>query len=537
MKKRFIASVLSAIIFLTLAACAAQSSRPEETAAVRPQSEPGPVTVSHPLESKEQQTMNAAAAVAVRRYVEARIKTDAFVAADFHAMSADARAQMINELAQLWEAALDQATALQNSASAMKDPASKGMAAAFLSASAGKRCSVRALSVDSGAAGAPANTFDPKAWAENFTKQYDSIKGANTIKQLAAQLGTDAKEAYAQLTLAQDIIRSGAAEDAAYYDQLTKIAQATKTACKVGLFVTATIATGGGTLGTLAASSMTLGQAGAVIVGGTDCIVDVATTGSTIILGEGSQVTVAAEGLKDKLAPLSAVVGLVTFNPASTGEQIAYIGDTLADWFFEGKILGVKVAGDSDGMSVMVNAITTAGKTPQQIAQELQKSGFIAPQATPAPASESPTPTPATPAPSIEPAVPSAAPPESPVTPSFEAPAPTAEAAAPSATPSESPPSGDTALTAEEISGTYTVKATNISYTAQFSVSGNTATFSNPEGSLTFSVLGNTLTAGASKVFKSFVITFNRENDGSIVGKGTMIIGKNTVNYTFTKVR
>ncbi len=194
------------------------------------------------------------------------------------------------------------------------------------------------------------------------------------------------------------------------------------------------------------------------------------------------------------------------------------------------------MAGDSDGMSVMVNAITTAGKTPQQIAQELQKSGFIAPRPRP-PRFRKSNPAPATPAPSIEPAVPSAAPPESPVTPSFETPAPTAEAVAPSATPSESPPSGDTALTAEEISGTYTVKATNISYTAQFSVSGNTATFSNPEGSLTFSVLGNTLTAGASKVFKSFVITFSREDDGSIVGKGTMIIGKNTVNYTFTKVR
>ncbi|MEL7610776.1 MAG: hypothetical protein AAGU74_14885 [Bacillota bacterium] len=526
MMKRLVAIVLSMIIFLMLSACAAQNPHPQETATVSSQSESEPVTVNHPQESKEQQAINAEAAAAVRRYVEARIKTDAFVAADFHAMSADATAQMINELAQQWESALNQATVLQSSASAMKASAPKGMAVTLLRASVGNRFSVRTLSADSGAASAPASTLDPKSWAENFTKQYDSIKGANTIKQLAAQLGTDAKEAYAQLTLAQDIIRSGAAEDAAYYDKLTKIAQATKTACKVGLFVTATIATGGGTLGTLGASSMTLGQAGAVIVGGTDCIVDVATTGSTIILGEGSQVTMAAENLKDKIAPVSAVVGLVTFNSSSAGEQISYIGETLSDWFSEGKILGIKVAGNSDGMSVIANAITTAGMTPQQIAQELQKAGFVAPPATPAPVSESPTATPSTP---------------SPVTP-----IPSTEPAASTTPPSAAPPSGEKTLTDEELSGTYSVTVDNgtgkRTYEAEVRFAAGTATVDvKGEDTLTFAVSGDTITTHlGAPINADMAITFSKEGE-TIVGRGSMVMsvsgGKRVeMKYLYTKI-
>lgn len=524
MMKRLIAIVLSMIIFLSLSACAAQNPHPQETAAVGSQGESDPVTVNHPLASEEQQAVNAEAAAAVRLYVEARIKTDAFVAADFSAMSADARAQMINELAQLWESALNQATALQSSTAAMRSSAPKGKAVTLLRASSDTPCSVRALSAGR-TVSAAASTVDPKAWAENFTKQYDSIKGANTIKQLAAQLGTDAKSAYAQLTLAQDIIRSGAAQDAAYFDKLTKIAQATKTACKVGLFVTSTIATGGGTLGTLAASSMTLGQAGAVIVGGTDCIVDVAATGSTIILGEGSQVTMAAEGLKDKIAPVSAVVGLVTFNTSSAGEQISYIGETLSDWFSEGKILGVKVAGNSDGMSVTANAIITAGMTPQQVAQALQKAGFVAPPEPSPPASESPsaaaTATPVMPAPSAE---------------------PTASAAVPSST----LPSGGNTLTDEELSGTYSVSVDNgtgtRTYEAKIQFAAGTATIEvEGEETLTFAASGNTITTHlGAPINADMVITFGKEGD-TIVGRGSMVMsvsgGKQVeMKYVYTKI-
>lgn len=50
--------------------------------------------------------------------------------------------------------------------------------------------------------------------------------------------------------------------------------------------------------------------------------------------------TVGFDDVKEKLAPVSAVVGLASFNSAETGEQLAYIGDTLVDWFYEGKVIG-----------------------------------------------------------------------------------------------------------------------------------------------------------------------------------------------------
>jgi len=106
------------------------------------------------------------------------------------------------------------------------------------------------------------------------------------------------------MALAQEIIRGQATADAAFWDKMTKIAQATKTASKVGLFVAGTIATGGGSLSALGASGWSLAQAGGCIVGGADCIVDIAATGSSIILGEGNQVTVGFDDVKDKLAPV-----------------------------------------------------------------------------------------------------------------------------------------------------------------------------------------------------------------------------------------
>jgi len=225
-----------------------------------------------------------------------------------------------------------------------------------------------------------AKDFDYQAWAENLTKQYDAIKGNQTIRQLAQQLGTDARSAFEQLALAQEILHDEAMLDAAHWDKVLKIYQGVKTTCKVGLFVTATIASGGGTVAALQTSSMSLGAAGATIVGGTDCIVDVAVTGSTIILGEKDQVTVAFNDIKDKLAPVSAVVGLIGFNGGETGEQLAYLGDSLTDWFFDGKIMGVKVSvTDAGGISVNGQAIDTAGLSEAGLQQALTAVGLALP--------------------------------------------------------------------------------------------------------------------------------------------------------------
>jgi len=530
--KRWTAILLAAVILTTCCACSTGASSAPSASDSNTGAEQ--VSLTRPLQSEQQQAANASTASAVRRYVEARIKTDAFVAADFQSMTDEEILLMVDELAGLWKTALDEATSAQSSAAELKSAIGGfGTGAQHLRATSSGGSYASLLENAAGA------EFDPQTWAENLTKQYDAICGANTVKQLAAQLGVDAKSAYEQLTLAQDIIRSGATRDADYYDKLTKIAQVTKTVCKVGLFVTATVATGGGTLTALVASSATLGQAGAVIVGGTDCIVDVASTGSTIILGEDNQVTVAFnEALKDKLAPISAVVGLLTFNASSTGEQIAYIGDTLTGWFYEGKVLGIKVAGGPDGTSVQARPIDVAGASADTVDAALEESGFTPPSGETAAI---------TPAPAAAGTVP--------------APSASNPAASQSPPPAEGAPADGAALTADELSGAYLVSLNagelgNQSYTGDLAVTGNTAILTVDGDSQTYSVSGNTISAHLDTPCEQsgdvltlgmrgdIVITFSRQN-GVVVGTGGfsgVLIGADgseteiELPYVFTKM-
>lgn len=188
------------------------------------------------------------------------------------------------------------------------------------------------------------------------------------------------------MRLAQEIIhgianREEAQAEVNAYTQSINIVQGYKTASKVGLFVTATIATGGGSLSTLGASSMTLGQAGSVVVGGVDCIVDVGSTASTIVLGENHQVTTSIENVKNKLAPISSVVGLASFSGGESGEQLAYIGDTLAEWYYSGTVFGVKVTETNEGgTKVTAESIDVSGLDESGVKSELKKAGFSTPE-------------------------------------------------------------------------------------------------------------------------------------------------------------
>ncbi len=381
---RFLALLLACVLIFSLSACGGQKTDGSE--------EIEPVTVEREPEPQAAQTASEATAIALRQYLYARLLTETFLTADASSMTIEELSELVDALLLAWEnAELFSAAAEELSGRALtvlEAPVVKQTFAAgrpqaeFMTlAAAPFRFSVVAYAAESG------RKIDPQTWAENLTKQYDAIKGAQRYQQLARQLGTDAKAAYEQVALAQEIIRNEASEDAAFWDKLTKAAQATKTASKVGVFVVGTIVTGGGFLSALAASGWSLGQAGAVVVGGADCIVDIAATGSNIILGENHQVTVGFDDIKDKLAPVSAVVGLATFNPGETGEQLAYIGDTLTDWFFEGKVMGVQVDGgsvtarifDSVGAEALKSALETAGyvfpetsKTLTEIMEELE---------------------------------------------------------------------------------------------------------------------------------------------------------------------
>ena len=341
-----------------------------------------PVTAVRTAPPPAAQAANAGVTLALRQYVFARLKTEQAAEMAMQYLPQEAAA-LADEAALAWQSAI----ALTDASLLMAEQAAALLPCTLPAQTADATTAAQTAVFHTPAAARPtmlntgdAKDFDYQAWAENLTKQYDAIKGNQTIRQLAQQLGTDARSAFEQLALAQEILHDEAMLDAAHWDKVLKIYQGVKTTCKVGLFVTATIASGGGTVAALQTSSMSLGAAGATIVGGTDCIVDVAVTGSTIILGEKDQVTVAFNDIKDKLAPVSAVVGLISFNGGETGEQLAYLGDSLTDWFFDGKIMGVKVSvTDAGGISVNGQAIDPAGLSEAGLQQALTVAGLALP--------------------------------------------------------------------------------------------------------------------------------------------------------------
>lgn len=379
MRNRIISMMLAFAIILSLSACGS----PETTNVSK---ELEPVTVGRDPEPESLQAANEATTIALKQYIHARLATEIYMSLDPSSMTMEELAQMADEVLLTWE----NAEALSATAEDLTNRAVKVLETASINKSNNEPNAnsvlkrIIRLSKSSGSiayAAGTARKLDPQTWAENLTKQYDALRGGQRYQQLASQLGTDARTAYEQMALAQKIIRDSAALEEAEADvnawtESINYLQGVKTASKVGVFVVGTIVTGGGTVTALGSSSMTLGTATGVIVGGADCIVDIGATGSSIILGENNQVTVGFNDLKDKLAPISAVVGLAGFNAAETGEQLSYIGDSLVDWFYEGKFMGVKV----DNGDVTARILDSAGK--EALKSALVAIGYVFPEET-----------------------------------------------------------------------------------------------------------------------------------------------------------
>lgn len=375
--RRFLSVLLAGAMLLSLSACGQKISRIDEAKPVTVERDQGPLAA---------QTANEAVALTLRQYVNARLITESFAAADFRLMSAEEIKEMTDAVALAWETVevcafaaqeiSDQALFVLEGSSGKQVSMSGQQQARFMTLTANPADASMAAVADSGG-----RKVDPQAWAENLTKQYDAIKGAQRYKQLAEQLGTDAKSAYEQVLLAQEIIYNKGMADAAFWDKMTKAAQITKTTCKVGLLVTSSIATGGG--------SVTLLEGAGFIANGLDCVVEVADTGSTIMLGEGNKIAAAFGDIKDKIAPVSSVIGLLSLNPSSlttktkdTADALVYISDSFLDWFNEGKVMGVQVSQAGDGkVSVTGQMINVEGMDDAKAEAALKDAGFTLPQA------------------------------------------------------------------------------------------------------------------------------------------------------------
>jgi len=383
------------ILLFGLVACGGQNATETETVTATQESETQsiqesaevaetePVIVERDLGPEPLQTANQATALALRYYIFARLKTEEFTQVDLESMPEGAFQSQMDELVSIWQTAetlTSEAELITDQAVLLLETASGNQTSVFdqsqmqfeTLASKGSDIPGIALASYTGQA------IDRQTWAENLSKQYDALRGAQRYKQLAQQLGTDTKTAVEQMALAQRIIRDAAALEEAQaevdeYTRSIKVVEGYKTGSKVGLFVGATIATGGGTLTALAGSSMSVPVAGAVIVGGVDCIVDVGKTTSSIILGENHQVTVDLEKAGDVIQPVSMVLSLVTLDPSSAAERIAFLGEAMMEWSNPGKITGIAVEITKTGTSrVLARLIEMMGENIPDVERMLE---------------------------------------------------------------------------------------------------------------------------------------------------------------------
>ena len=354
-----LAILLAFVILFGLVACGAP--KPTETESPILEQEPDsqalqtaaevvetePIVIERDLGPQPLLTANEATALTLRYYIYARLKTEELLMVDFTSMPEGAFEAQMDELVAIWQTAealaseaehiTDQAVLLLETATGYQSQTTFGDLAL-----SGSDVPSIALASFTGQA------IDQNAWAENLTKQFDALRGGQRYKQLAEQLGTDTKTAVEQMERAQKIIHDAAYLEEAQaevteYTRSINVVEGYKTGSKVGLFVGATIATGGGTLTALAGSSMSVPVAGAVIVGGVDCIVDVGQTTSSIILGEDHQVTVDFKEAGEVIQPISMVMGLVTMDPTSAIDEIAFLGEAMMEWSSPGKITGIAV--------------------------------------------------------------------------------------------------------------------------------------------------------------------------------------------------
>lgn len=367
--KKYVSLFLALIMIFTLASCSGKSE--ENT------------TVSLPAVAAERVTVEQAGAIATQQYILARLKTDALLEYDMENGSIDELKTMTDDALEAWrlcELASVRTAELADYAQDLRSSAPAQAATMSYASSSPARIGLFTMVAYAAEENAAVK------WAKELTEKYDSYPAGQKVKQLAENLGTDAKKAYAQLKMAQNILEGEAySAEGDTMQSFENAAMATKTVCKTGLYIGGVVAGGGVANGIL--------EAGGMIIGGVDTIVDIASTGSTIICGENSKITMAANDFKDFMGPISSAAGGVNVltggikfagdaaEKVGSIDKLSYIGDSLLDLVRDGKIMGGLITVGEDGeTTVTMTEIDVEGKTPEEIGKELENADLSLPQ-------------------------------------------------------------------------------------------------------------------------------------------------------------
>ena len=145
-----------------------------------------------------------------------------------------------------------------------------------------------------------------KEWAQSIMDEYAKAKPGQAIRHLASQLGTDAKHAYAQMKMAQDILMGA---------EYTRIADKANSAVK-----TATVLKTAGTAAQLGIAIATAPASGAVamavskggiVIGGINTLLEIGSTGSIFYTnGEDNEFSMACDKTESQLAPIGQIFSI-----------------------------------------------------------------------------------------------------------------------------------------------------------------------------------------------------------------------------------
>ena len=169
-----------------------------------------------------------------------------------------------------------------------------------------------------------------KEWAKEIVDAFDKYPQGKQIKGLAAYLKTDMQTAKKQFDLANDILKNEYENDEQFAQDIIDSLQVIQTTTKVQLCIC------GAALG----NPESLAETGAILLNGVDTVIGFYSTGAEIMLGEDDKVTVTLNKAKDFIAPVSSITGLLTLSGAKTHEALDYIGNSVVDLMYDGKIMG-----------------------------------------------------------------------------------------------------------------------------------------------------------------------------------------------------
>lgn len=326
------------------------------------QNDKGHSVATLPTVDEARDAIEQAGALVTNQYVIARLKSEAFIHYDFQNVNLEELKILVDEAAKAWEqseyvsAQVEQLAAYySDNASAsiieLDQPNDKDMQWTF---------SNKVYAAEENAA---------TKWAKDLTEKFDSYPANKKIGELAKYLGTDAKRAFAELQMAQNILAGeGQLEASETFDKLEKAATTLKTLSKAGLYFGSLISSGGAT-GIL--------ETGGMIIGNIDLAVDVFSTGSSIFLGDNHSITISSNKLKDTISPISSLTGAVTFGGANAAEKLSYIGDSILDYVNDGKIIGTVIkTNEKNEVILEMTEIDIANKSPEEVKKELEDKGF-----------------------------------------------------------------------------------------------------------------------------------------------------------------